>query len=161
YIIGKDGKLVGGNGAPGMAFNCTGAQAITGEPILTLAKGRLPHGTDQVAMVSTSAQKAGYHIGDTVRLVTPGNPPTMTATLTGSLDFGAGGSMGGATVTIFGESAIQQLFFHGEDVYTGISMTAKDGVSQAELRDQAQQVLPPGVVAKTGDKAAAENQKEL
>lgn len=161
YVIGSDGKVVGGTGAPGLAFNHTSARAITGDPILTLAEGRLPDGTHEVAMVRATAGKAGYSIGDTVRLVTPGDPPTMTAELTGILDFGAGGSMAGATVTIFDEDAIQQLFFNGDDVYTGISMTAEDGVSQAELRDRAQRVLPDGIVAETGDRVAAESQEQI
>ena len=42
YVIGRNGKVVGGNGPPGLAFNRTDARSITGKRILTLSKGALP-----------------------------------------------------------------------------------------------------------------------
>ena len=44
FVIGADGKLVGGNGPPGLAFNYTDMTAIAGDQILTLTQGRLPVG---------------------------------------------------------------------------------------------------------------------
>ena len=41
-MIGADGKLVGGNGPPGLAFNYIDMKAITGEQIITLTEGELP-----------------------------------------------------------------------------------------------------------------------
>ena len=34
FVIGKDGKVIGGNGPPGLAINPTGATSVTGKPIL-------------------------------------------------------------------------------------------------------------------------------
>lgn len=161
YVIGSDGKLVGGNGPPGLAFNYNEVTSITGEQILSLVDGRLPSGTKEIALDVDTADKAGYAIGDTVTLVTPGRPPTMTAELTGLVKFGSEGGLVGATLTIFDEQAIQELFFDGRDVFTNISLTAADGVSQEELRDAAQAVLPPGVTAKTGDDTAEEAQDQI
>ena len=42
YVIGRSGKVVGGTGPPGLAFNHTDARSITGKPILTLSKGHYP-----------------------------------------------------------------------------------------------------------------------
>ena len=61
-------------------------------------------------------------MGDKVTLVTPGPKPQMTVTLTGIVHFGQTGNAGGATLTLFGQQAIQDLFFHGKDVYTGIDI---------------------------------------
>ena len=158
YVIDPDGDLVGGSGPPGLAFNYSDTIAITGEPILSLSEGELPSGTGEIALEESTAARAGYQIGDEVELVTAGRDPTMTATLTGLMRFGSTGGLGGATLVIFDTEAMQELFFNGKDVYSGISLTAADGVSQEELRDAAQPLLPPGVRARTGDDAAAANE---
>lgn len=154
FVIGTDGKLIGGNGAPGLAFNYTETQAITGDQISTLVDGKLPSGTGEIALDEATADKAGYSIGDEVTLVTPGDQPSMRAELTGLVHFGSKGGLVGATLTIFDVDAIQQLFFDGRDVFTSVSLTAADGVSQAELSAAANAVLPAGVKALTGDEIA-------
>ena len=75
YVIGSDGKLVGGNGPPGLAFNYNDMTSITGDQIITLAEGELPHGPDQIALDESTADKAGYQIGDEVTLVPPSGRP--------------------------------------------------------------------------------------
>ena len=39
FVIGKDGKVIGGNGPPGLAINPTDAESLTGKPILTPDRG--------------------------------------------------------------------------------------------------------------------------
>ncbi len=158
YVVDPDGDLIGGNGPPGLSFSYGDTVAITGDPILTLSEGELPSGTTEIALEESTAERAGYDIGDEVELVTAGQTPKMTATLTGLLRFGSTGGLGGATVVIFEPESMQQMFFNGEDVYSGISLTAAEGVSQEELRAAAQPLLPNGVQARTGDDLAAENE---
>lgn len=159
WVIGTDGKVVGGSGAPGLAFNPTDTRAITGNRIITLIAGRQPSGIHQIALDSGTAEKAGYRIGDLVTLNTPGPQPTMKARLTGLVSFGSHGGLAGATLTIFDQRALQQLFFDGRDVFTSVSMTAAPGVSQAALAAAAQRALPHGLVARQGDAVAAQNEK--
>src|SRR6478609_2595794 len=47
FVIGEDGKVIGGNGPPGLAFNPTDAQSLTGKPILSVVSGSYPSGPDQ------------------------------------------------------------------------------------------------------------------
>jgi putative ABC transport system permease protein len=150
YVIGRSGKVVGGNGPPGLAFNTTSARAITGRPIVTLTSGALPDAPGQVALDVDTARKAGYGVGDPVTLVTPGDPPTLRATVVGLVEFGGGG-LNGATLTLFDRREMQRLFFHGRDVYTSVSLDAAKGYTQRQVADAAARVLPPGVVATTGD----------
>jgi putative ABC transport system permease protein len=157
YVIGTDGKLVGGNGPPGLAFTDGTTTSITGDPITVYVDGEHPSGPGQIALDVDTAEKAGYQVGDTVTLVTPGDPPTMKAELVGLVEFGEG-ALAGATLTLFEREAMQDLFFDGRDVYSGISLTAADGVSQVELRDAAAPLLPHGVVATTGDDMVKKNQ---
>jgi putative ABC transport system permease protein len=161
FVISKAGKLIGGNGPPGLAFNYADTTAITGKPILSRAAGELPDGPGEIALDIDTADKAGYDVGDTVTLVTPGDPPTMKAELVGLVRFGSEGGLVGATLTVFDERVIQDLFFGGRDVYTNISVTAAEGVSQTELRDAVQPLLPNGVEALTGDKFAADQQEAI
>jgi putative ABC transport system permease protein len=161
FVIGKNNKLVGGNGPPGFAFNYTDTKAITGTQIVTLQHGRLPHGTNEIALDVDAADKGGYQLGDTVRLVTPNKPPTRTEKLVGLVQFGSQGGLVGATLTIYDTKAIQQLYFGGRDVYSGISLTRANGYSQQQLADAANKILPKGMVAKTGDRVAKDGQKVI
>ncbi|NUR07864.1 MAG: FtsX-like permease family protein [Nocardioidaceae bacterium] len=160
YVVGHDGKVVGGGGPPGLAFNYTGAKNLLGRPILTLTSGSLPRGDGQVALDVDTARKAGYAVGDRLSLVTPGRPPKVAARLTGLVQFGEGGT-NGATLSIFDRAAMQRLFYGGRDVYSSVSLEAADGVSQAQLRDAAQKLLPAGVVARTGDESVKKNKESL
>ncbi len=151
YVIDPDGDLVGGNGPPGLAFNYGDTVAITGDRILTLTEGDLPSGTGEVALERSTAEKAGYEVGDTLELVTAGETPRIKVTMTGIMTFGSQGGAAGATIVVFSPEAMQELFYEGRDVYSGISLTAADGVSQEKLRDAAEPLLPRGVQAQTGD----------
>ncbi len=161
WVIGKDGKLVGGNGPPGLAFNYTDAKAITGKQILTLAAGSLPTAPGEIALDQSAADKANYAIGDTVTLSTPGKVSSLRAKLVGLVHFGSEGGLVGATLTIFDKAWMQDLFFHGRDVYTGISLAAADGYSQQQVADAANAVLPSGIEAREGDKVAKDNEDAI
>lgn len=161
FVIGADGKVVGGNGPPGLGLTYTEVRNIAGDRVLEVVQGRPPNGADEVALDVNTANRAGYEVGDTVRLVTPGDPPALEATLTGLIEFGSAGGLNGATLTVFEDAAMQDLFFDGLDVYTSISLTAADGTTQQQLRDAAQEVLPKGVQARTGDEVVEVNKANL
>ncbi len=160
FVIGKDGKVIGGNGPPGLAINPTEADSLTGKPILSLVRGDYPSGPDQIALDVDAAEKGDFKIGDTVELATPGQPPVMKAKLTGLVEFGSGG-LNGATLTVFDDKFMQERFYGGRDVYTSVSLNAAEGVSQTELANAAKKVLPAGVVARTGDAYVEENKANL
>jgi len=159
YVVDKNGKLVGGNGPPSFAVNFSDAPSITGRPVLSVDKGRQPTGPGEIMLDEFTADQAGYKIGDTVPLATliNQNAGLQHATLTGIVKFGEG-SLQGATLTVFDTKAMQDLFFDGRDVYTDIWLTAKDGVSQQQLRDEAAAVIPSDLTARTGDDLASESQ---
>ncbi|MET0998390.1 MAG: ABC transporter permease, partial [Marmoricola sp.] len=160
FVIGKDGKVIGGNGPPGLAMNPTDADSLTGKPILSLVSGDYPTGPNQIALDVDAAEKGGFEIGDKVELATPGQPPVMETELTGLVEFGSGG-LNGATLTVFDSRFMQERFYGGRDVYGNVSLNAAEGVSQRELATAAQKVLPDGVIARTGDAYVAENKASL
>ncbi|MFL6155117.1 MAG: ABC transporter permease [Marmoricola sp.] len=160
YVVDSHGELLGGTGAPTLAFNRTSAPNMDGGKILHLLHGRWGHGADEIVLDEGSAKKAGYSIGDSVRLITPAGALQRTATLVGTAEFNQGGTAG-ATLIIFDTAGAQQVFLGGRDVFTTIGLTAADGVSQAELVKAAQKVLPTGFEAVKGDVIVQESQDSL
>ena len=103
-----------------------------------------------------TADRAGYELGDQVAIVTATQTLDVHPTLVGIAGFREGGSLNGATYAAFDTPTAQQLFLDGQDAYNTFWITAKDGVSQEELTDQANAALPDGYEAITGDDAAEE-----
>ena len=161
FVVGDNGKVIGGQGAPGLAFNLTGAPAAHGLRGLEVTVGRQPQRAGEIALDAKTAERAGYQVGDTVHLVTSSQQATLDPKLVGTATFAEGGSTNGATITIFDTATAQKLFLQGKDAFSSAWVTAKPGVSQAELRDQVAAVLPAGFKAETGDKAADEAASEL
>ncbi len=160
FVIDKLGKVVGGQGAPGIAANYGNAPAGHGLDGLSISSGRAPAKAGEITLDPQTAERTGYKVGDIVPLVTSGAQPSVKATMVGVVRFGGGG-MAGASLTLFDTHTAQQLFQGGKDVYSDIWVTAKDGVSQAQLRDRVQATLPAGLEAVTGDKAADEAASEI
>lgn len=160
YVVDSDGDLLGGTGAPTLAFNETDTPNMDGDNTLTLLDGRWGKGPDEIALDEGSAEKAGYAIGDSVTLITPAGDLQRTAKLVGLAEFNGGGTAG-ATLIIFDTAGAQEIFLGGRDAFTTISLTAADGVSQKELAEAAGKVLPDGFEAVTGDQVVDESEDAM
>ena len=161
YVVGSNGKVVGGSGHPGLGVNLTGAPAGHGLESLSIVRGTSPRGADQVALDTKTAQRAGYRLGDRVRLVTASRQATLRPRLVGLAAYADGGSTNGATITVFDTATAQRLFLDGQDRFNDAWVTARSGVSQTALRDQVRRLLPSGYTAVTGDKAADQGASDL
>lgn len=157
FVVGKDGKIVGGFGPPAIGGNWTDAPAGNGLEGLSIISGHEPHGPTEVVLDASTAERADYVVGDTIPIVTSAAQANIAPVLVGVADFAHGGSLNGATLAIFDTETAQDLFLHGRDVYTDVWVTARDGVSQEQLADQASEVLPDRFEAVTGDDAADES----
>ncbi len=156
FVVGENGKVIGGQGAPGIGVSWNDAPAANGLEGLSITEGRVPGVRGEVALDVGTAERAGYDVGDTVHLVTSGAEPVLRPTLVGLATFGEGGSTNGATLTIFDTATAQSLFLGGADVFNDAWVTAAEGVSQEQLRDAVAAALPSGYEALTGDEAADE-----
>lgn len=159
-LLASDGTLVGGTGAPTLAFNYHDGPNMEGGSILELDTGHWPEGTDEIVLDTAAAENGDYELGDEVQLLAPYGEIEQTATLVGTAEFNGGGTAG-ATLLIFSTEAAQKLFLNGKDVYNRVSLTAADGVSQKELADAAEEVIPDDFEAATGDKVADESQAAI
>jgi putative ABC transport system permease protein len=158
FVVGQDGKAIGGNGPPSLGVNLNDAQTDQGTPVLQVVEGDAPTGTGEIALDERTADKAGYKIGDTVPLITQRDPSRLSARLSGIVQFGSGsGSLLGATLTVFDTSAMQQLFFHGRDAYTDLTVSTASGFSQRQVADEIGPLLPKTLEASTGNDVANES----
>lgn len=160
YLIGPDGKLVGGLGAPTLSFNYDDAPAMTGEPVVTIPEGEPPTGPHEVVIDQSTVDRAGFEIGDTVRMTSAGDITRRTATLVGTARFGGGG-LAGATLVLFDTRTAQDLFLNGRDAYNSIAITAAPGVSQVELRDDVAKRVTAGLDVITGQVIADETKDAI
>lgn len=159
-LLGKDGTLVGGSGAPTLAFNYHDGPNMEGEQILLLDEGRWPTADDEIVLDQAAVDAGDYEVGDDVKLLAPFGLLERTATLVGTAEFNGGGTAG-ATLLIFSTSGAQEIFFQGKEVFNRISLTAAEGVSQRQLADAAATVVPDGFETATGDKVAEESQDAI
>lgn len=160
FPIAEDGKVIGGQGAPGLGVNWSDAPPGNGIEGLQIIDGRPPEKAGEVAMDEVAAEKAGYEVGDTVGFSTSGAEPSIEATLVGTVGYRDGGSLAGASIAAFDTATAQELFTAPGE-FDNIWVTAEDGVSQEELRDNVADELPEGVDALTGDDAADEAATQL
>ncbi|MGL5929200.1 MAG: ABC transporter permease [Dermatophilaceae bacterium] len=154
FVVGKDGKVVGGAGPPGIAVNYTGGPAANGIPVATLESGRFPQASGEVVLDTATAERAGYRLGERMPLVTSGAVPRVEVALVGTADFG-GSSVIGASVVMLETGQAQQLFLGGAEEYSQFWVTAAAGASQQELKAEVDRVLPDGYESATGDAVAA------
>ncbi|WP_353508782.1 FtsX-like permease family protein [Intrasporangium sp.] len=160
YLLGKDGKVVGGQGAPTLAFNYAESENMLGEPVLELDSGRWPERAGEVALDASSAERGNYRIGDTVSLIVPFGEPRRTFELVGTGNLNGGGTAG-ATLVLLETGQAQDIFLGGRDAFTSVALTAADGVTQDELVAAAKKVVPAGFTAITGDQVVKESQDQV
>ncbi len=155
-LLASDGTLVGGTGAPTLAFNYHDGPNMDGGSILELDSGRWPEGDREIVLDTGAAENGDYELGDDVQLLSPYGEIEQTANLVGTAEFNGGGTAG-ATLLIFSTEGAQRLFLDGKVLFNRVSLTATDGVSQEELADAAAKVIPDDLEAVTGDKVADES----
>ncbi|MCE1177705.1 MAG: FtsX-like permease family protein [Micrococcales bacterium] len=161
FVIGENGKPIGGQGPPGIAVNYSDAPSMTGQRIFRLVDGRVPTKAGEVMLDTNTARRAGYSIGETVPfVVSVGDQPRQSGTLVGTMEFGQGG-MAGASLVVLDTASAQRIFHGGKDVYNDLQLTAADGVSADELRATVAAALPSGYEAVTGAKVADETKGEF
>ncbi|MFJ9147393.1 ABC transporter permease [Streptomyces sp. NPDC102270] len=152
-IADKDGKLVGG-GFQSQGGNYYGDK----DPRYPLAEGAAPHGANQVAIDSETARRAGYKVGDTVRISVDG--PVLKPVVTGVFTTDDGNVAAGGSLALF-DTATAQKLFGKPGTYDEIDVKAASGTSQTALRAALDKALPADLVETETGKELADSQAEL
>lgn len=159
FVIDKDGRVVGGQGAPAIGGNYTDAPAADGREFGVMEEGRPPKRAGEVVLDTATVERTGYRLGDTVPILTPGTPPRTEAELVGTMRY-SGGTIG-ASVAVFETATAQELFLEGEDAFNEVWVTRESGVSQEELAERVREVVPEDLEVVTGAEAAAEAEDSI
>ena len=130
FVVGKDGKLIGGQGPPGIAVNRSEGPAANGIPSATLEGGRWPAAPDEVVLDGSTARKAGYLLGERIPLVTTSEVPRIEVTYVGTANFG-GSALVGASVVMLETSRAQEIYLGGEDAFSAVWVTAAPGTTSS------------------------------
>jgi putative ABC transport system permease protein len=137
----KDGKLVG-DGFQSQGGNYWGDK----DPRYPLTAGRAPHGTGEVLLDEKTAERAGYEVGDTVRLSVDG--PVLTPKVTGIFTTDDGNVAAGGSLALFDTASAQKLFGK-PGTYDQIDVKAAAGTSQEQLKAALDKALPRNLVETT------------
>ncbi|KJK38423.1 ABC transporter [Streptomyces variegatus] len=149
----KDGKLIG-EGFQSQGGNYWG----TKDPRYPLVSGHAPKGPGEILIDSATAKRAGYTVGDTVRMSVDG--PVLTPRITGIFTTDDGNVAAGGSLTLFDTPTAQKLLGK-PGVYDQIDVKAKPGVTQAALKAELDKALPEGTVSTTTGKQLADDQADM
>ncbi|MEU6538274.1 ABC transporter permease [Streptomyces sp. NPDC047000] len=149
-IADKHGKLLG-DGFSSEGGNYWGRK----DPRYPLASGRAPKGSGEVAVDSETARRAGYKVGDTVRISVDG--PVLTPRISGIFTTDDGNVAAGGSLALFDTATAQQLFGK-PGTYDEIDVQAEAGTSQAALKSALDAALPGGRVETQTGRQLADDQ---
>lgn len=150
----KKGKLIGG-GFQSQGGNYWG----TDDPRYPIQAGSAPKGENEVAIDSQTAKRAGYEVGDIIRLSVDG--PVLTPTISAIFTTDDGNVAAGGSLALFDTKTAQKLF-HMEGEYDSINVTAAAGTSQPQLRKAVEKILPEDTASTiTGQELADQQATEI
>ncbi|MER7772652.1 FtsX-like permease family protein [Kitasatospora sp. NPDC096140] len=150
-LIGQFWAAKGANFAPGQDGR---------DPRYPMAEGQGPKNAKEIALDRKTADKAGYKVGDTVRVAA--NGPVIEAKLTGVFTTDDPVVNTGGTLTLFDKATAQQLLLE-PGRYSGVVLTAKPGTTEDALLAQVQPKVPSGSQfdVETGAKLKADEQSMI
>ncbi|MGW2784835.1 ABC transporter permease [Streptomyces populi] len=151
-IADKDGKLIGG-GFQSQGGNYWGDK----DPRYPLTAGRAPHGAGEIAIDTETARRAGYKVGDTVRMSVDG--PVLEPVVVGVFRTDDGNVAAGGSLALF-DTATAQRLFHSVGSYDEIDVKAAPGTGQSALREALDAVVPKDTASTVTGQKLADDQAE-
>lgn len=152
-IADKKGKLIGG-GWQSEGGNYWG----TKDARYPLVSGHAPNGEGEVLIDSRTAERAGYKVGDTVRISVDG--PVLTPTVSGIFTTDDGNVAAGGSLALF-DTATAQKLFGKPGTYDEIDVRAKPGTSQSALKHALDEALPKDRTETTTGATLAADQADM
>ncbi|MEH0517099.1 FtsX-like permease family protein [Streptomyces sp. B21-079] len=152
YVVNRSGDVVG-NASHGANF----APDVDGkDPDRSFTDGRAPQQSDEIALDTHTAAKAGFRVGDTVRVIVDG--PVMTEKLVGVFTTTEPAATTGATFTLF-DTATAQRLFGSPGQYARIVVKAAAGTSDQQLLKEITPLLGRNSEAITANKLISDEKE--
>ncbi|HEU4425157.1 MAG TPA: FtsX-like permease family protein [Pilimelia sp.] len=154
-----DGKPVTISTAPQIGGGVTGDDPFA---LVNLVEGRWPQAATEITISRYTAKQTHATNGDRMKVYVPKVNEAREYTIVGIVAYsGDRDSLAGETLVLFPMAEAQQMFFGTTGVYSGAFLAAEPDVSQEELRDRVEPLVPPGFEAKTGDQASEDQANEV
>ncbi|HEY2813597.1 MAG TPA: FtsX-like permease family protein [Acidimicrobiales bacterium] len=157
-IVGKDGKTLGnpGRGAPTFAGNWSTVPELN--PFRLQPGSKPPTGGTDIVIDKKSADDGHLAVGDRTAVITAAGPNDFT--ITGIAKFGDQDSPAGASFALMTLPAAEKFVSKPGEV-DSIDVVAQSGVSQEQVVQNIQKVLPQDTEAITGAQLTKENQDNV
>ncbi|SDZ26482.1 putative ABC transport system permease protein [Amycolatopsis xylanica] len=140
FLVGKDGALAGlPDRAAGVSYD---------PARFPLSAGKAPSGPDEVAVDEAAAKKAGFNVGDTVRVIVKG--VVRQVRLVGVFAGDDARLASGGTLVAFELKTAVEQFAHVPGSYTALDLVAAPGVGQDTLATGVSAMLGKAFDVKTG-----------
>jgi putative ABC transport system permease protein len=147
-LIGDDGKAIVYGGAPNLGFSIADGDSRFNP--LQLVDGSWP-GDNEVVVDQATADKEDFQLGDSVGIQGAGRVQDLT--ISGFVKFGSVSTIGGATLAGFDLPTAQRIF-DKEGKLDEIAVAAQPGVSDDELVQELQPILPANTEVQTAAEQA-------
>ena len=140
-IIGRNGKPIENTYAPTLGLSYVPPQFGR----FSFVAGSPPTGPGEVVIDQSTARSQGFHVGDTINVVTA--QPAQPFRITGIAQV-AGATLGGATFAVFSLATAQSLYLESGRV-DEIAVTAGPGTTTSQLLQEVAPLLSPELVARS------------
>ncbi len=152
-IFDRKGKDVAGGGAPDFVAS---AQPAPFSPF-DYVEGRAPGAANEVALDKGTADKTGYHVGDSVPVA--GDGPVRRYRLVGIARYGDVSSLAGASVAVMTLRQAQVVLSKGSS-FDGIDVQSAPGTTPQALTARLRGALPRSLTVRTGQQQARSQAKD-
>src|SRR5215470_4411238 len=154
-FVAKDGKPITTGGAPTLGVSVHKSPQLQ---VVTIRQGKLPDGSDEVAMDAHTAEAHGFVVGDRVKILLQGPPQEFR--ITGIVGLGSADNVAGATLAAFDQETAQTVL-NRKDSYDQLDTVAAPGVTPEQLRDRVAAAVGPDYQTLTGKELAEETAKAV
>lgn len=155
FVLDRSGAPIGPDGPPARVASWIENEDAS---VLTLFAGSYPTGPNEVALLQSTAEAGEYQIGDEVSITTR-RAGVVSPTLVGLVNRTLSGGLGG-TLAVFDLETAQSLYLAPGEVNL-IGVMARTGVSQTELAQAVQAVVPELTTLRTADEAADQTSERI
>ncbi len=154
-MIDKNGKVVTTQGAPTLGVSWDPDSGLSG---VVLKDGRAPIGRDEVAIDKATADRVGYEVGDTIRVVLTDGQEDFT--IVGLVGLGNSDGFVGATTVVWDpESAA--FWLDDEGTVDTIDIKVAADADQEAVQAAIAEILPDRAEVITGEQLADETKDQV
>lgn len=154
-MLDKDGKVVTTQGAPTLGVSWNPDSGLSG---VVLKDGRAPDGPDEVAIDKATADRVGYTVGDTIRVVLADGQEDFT--IVGLVGLGNSDGFVGATTVVW-DPASAALWLDEENTVDTIDIKVAADADVASVQQAITEIIPERTEVVTGEQLADETKDQV